>query len=158
MALQLDSIDLKILHILQEKGKITNLQLSQEIGLSAAPTLERVKKLEQAGVIKSYHALVDRLKVGMGFTAIINVTLTRQKDNAMRGFVSAINKIPEIVECFQVTGNFDYQLRVVVKDIPAFEKLVADKLSRIEEIGQMTTMVVLSEVKNARTIPIRYEH
>jgi DNA-binding Lrp family transcriptional regulator len=94
----------------------------------------------------------------MGFTAIINVTLTRQKDNAMRGFVSAINKIPEIVECFQVTGNFDYQLRVVVKDIPAFEKLVADKLSRIEEIGQMTTMVVLSEVKNARTIPIRYEH
>lgn len=157
MAIALDSIDLKILHILQEKGKITNVQLSQEIGLSAAPTLERVKKLENSGIIKSYHALIDKTKVGLGFTALIQVSLTRQKDNAIRNFVTAINKIPEITECLQVTGNFDYQLRVVVKDIPSFEKLISDKLSRIEEIGQMQTMVVLSEVKSGRILPLKSE-
>ena len=156
MSIHLDQIDLKILEILQEKGKITNIQLSQEIGLSAAPTLERVKKLEQSGIIQSYHAKIDRSKIGLGFTALIHVSLTRQKDNAIRNFVTQINKIPEITECLQVTGNFDYQLRVVVKDIPAFEKLVGEKLSRIEEIGQMQTMVVLSEIKNASILPLKY--
>jgi Lrp/AsnC family transcriptional regulator, leucine-responsive regulatory protein len=157
MSLHLDSIDLKILHILQEKGKITNIQLSQEIGLSAAPTLERVKKLENAGVIKSYHAFIDRNSVGLGFSALIHVSLTRQKENAIRNFVTQINKIQEITECLQVTGNFDYQLRVVVKDIPSFEKLIADKLSKIEEIGQMQTSVVLSEIKTSNTLPLRYD-
>lgn len=156
MSIHLDQIDLKILEILQEKGKITNIQLSQEIGLSAAPTLERVKKLEQSGIIQSYHAKIDRSKIGLGFTALIHVSLTRQKDNAIRNFITQINKIPEITECLQVTGNFDYQLRVVVKDIPAFEKLVGEKLSRIEEIGQMQTMVVLSEIKNASILPLKY--
>lgn len=156
MAISLDPIDLKILEILQEKGKITNIQLSQEIGLSAAPTLERVKKLENAGVIQSYHAKIDRSKIGLGFTALIHVSLTRQKDNAIRNFINQINKIPEITECLQVTGNFDYQLRVVVKDIPSFEKLIGEKLSRVEEIGQMQTMVVLSEIKNAGILPLKY--
>ncbi|HRE75774.1 MAG: Lrp/AsnC family transcriptional regulator [Flavobacteriales bacterium] len=157
MAIHLDAIDLKILNILQEKGKITNVQLSQEVGLSPAPTLERVKKLENSGVIKSYHAQIDKTRVGLGFTALIQLSLTRQKDNAMRNFVAAINKIPEITECLQLTGSFDYQLRVVVRDIPAFERLIADKLSRIEEIGQMQTVVVLSEVKSGRSLPIRTE-
>lgn len=156
MSVNLDQIDLKILEILQEKGKITNIQLSQEIGLSAAPTLERVKKLENSGIIQSYHIKIDRSKIGLGFTALIHVSLTRQKDNAIRNFITQINKIPEITECLQVTGNFDYQLRVVVKDIPAFEKLVGEKLSRIEEIGQMQTMVVLSEIKNASILPLKY--
>jgi Lrp/AsnC family transcriptional regulator, leucine-responsive regulatory protein len=157
MAIQLDAIDLKILNILQEKGKITNVQLSQEVGLSPAPTLERVKKLENSGIIKSYHAQIDKTKVGLGFTALIHLSLTRQKENAMRNFVAAINKIPEITECLQLTGSFDYQLRVVVRDIPAFERLIADKLARIEEIGQMQTVVVLSEVKSGRNLPLRSE-
>ncbi len=153
----LDTIDLKILRILQEKGKITNIQLSHEIGLSAAPTLERVKKLENAGVIKGYHARIDRFMVGLGFTALIHVSLTRQKENAIKIFTQQIARIDEITECLQVTGNFDYQLKVVVRDIPSFEKLVAEKLSRIEEIGQMQTMVVLSEIKTKNLLPIRYE-
>ena len=157
MSINLDSIDLKILRILQETGKITNIQLSQEIGLSAAPTLERVKKLENAGIIRSYHAMVNRNNVGLGFSALIQVSLTRQKENAIRNFVTQIHKISEITECLQVTGNFDYQLRVVVKDIPSFEKLIAEKLSKIEEIGQMQTSVVLSEIKNSKVLPLNYE-
>lgn len=152
----IDSIDLKILRILQEQGKITNIQLSQEVGLSPAPTLERVKKLEKSGMIKSYHAQVNPLKVGLGFTALIQVSLTRQISNAIKNFTKAINEIPEVVQCLQVTGNFDYQLMIVVKDIPSFERLIADKLSKIEEIGQMQTQVVLSTIKDSKILPIDY--
>ena len=150
----IDKIDVKIIKTLQTNGRITNIQLSQKVGLSAAPTLERVKKLENSGIIKSYHAKVDAHKIGLGFSALINVSLERQKDNAMTNFKQKIEEIGEIVECLQVTGNFDYQLRVMVKDIPHFEQLIAGKLSKIEEIGQMQTMVVLSEVKSSGALPI----
>lgn len=153
----IDSIDLRILRILQEKGKITNIQLSQEIGLSPAPTLERVKKLETSGMIKSYHAVVNAQKIGLGFSALIQISLTRQIANAIKNFTKAIGDIPEIIQCLQVTGNFDYQLYVIVKDIPAFERLIADKLSKIEEIGQMQTQVVLSVIKDSKILPVDYK-
>jgi Lrp/AsnC family leucine-responsive transcriptional regulator len=153
----IDSIDLKILKILQERGKISNIQLSQEIGLSPAPTLERVKKLENSGMIKSYHAIIDANKLGLGFSALIQISLTRQINNAIKNFTKAINEIPEVIQCLQVTGNFDYQLLVIVKDIPSFERLIADKLSKIEEIGQMQTMVVLSSIKDSKVLPIDYK-
>lgn len=156
MAVGLDNTDLKILRILQERGKITNIQLSQEIGLSPAPTLERVKKLENSGHIASYHAKLDPAKVGLGFTALIQVSLTHQLQNAIAQFKQHIAEIDEIVECYQLTGNFDYQLRVVVKDIPAFEELIAEKLSKIEEIGQMQTTVVLSKIKDSSVLPLEY--
>lgn len=153
----IDSLDLKILKILQEKGKISNIQLSQEIGLSPAPTLERVKKLETSGMIKSYHAVINANKLGLGFSALIQISLTRQINNAIKNFTKAISEIPEVTQCLQVTGNFDYQLLVIVKDIPAFERLIADKLSKIEEIGQMQTMVVLSTIKDSKILPIDYK-
>ena len=153
----MDSLDLKILRILQEKGKISNIQLSQEIGLSPAPTLERVKKLETSGMIKSYHAVINANKLGLGFSALIQISLTRQINNAIKNFTKAISEIPEVTQCLQVTGNFDYQLLVIVKDIPAFEKLIADKLSKIEEIGQMQTMVVLSTIKDSKILPVDYK-
>lgn len=152
----IDVIDLKILRILQERGKISNIQLSQEIGLSPAPTLERVKKLETSGMIKSYHAVIDASKLSLGFSALIQISLTRQINNAIKNFTKAITEIPEVIQCLQVTGNFDYQLLVIVKDIPAFEKLIADKLSKIEEIGQMQTMVVLSTIKDSKVLPVDY--
>jgi Lrp/AsnC family leucine-responsive transcriptional regulator len=153
----IDSLDLKILRILQEKGKISNIQLSQEIGLSPAPTLERVKKLETSGMIKSYHAVINANKLGLGFSALIQISLTRQINNAIKNFTKAISEIPEVTQCLQVTGNFDYQLLVIVKDIPAFERLIADKLSKIEEIGQMQTMVVLSTIKDSKILPVDYK-
>ncbi len=153
----MDSLDLKILRILQEKGKISNIQLSQEIGLSPAPTLERVKKLETSGMIKSYHAVINANKLGLGFSALIQISLTRQINNAIKNFTKAISEIPEVTQCLQVTGNFDYQLLVIVKDIPAFERLIADKLSKIEEIGQMQTMVVLSTIKDSKILPVDYK-
>jgi len=157
MQLNLDKIDLKILKILQENAKITNLQLSEEIGLSPAPTLERVKKLEKQQLIKGYYTQLDNEALGIGITAIIQITLTRQVENAIVTFKKEVNKIPEIMECYQVTGNADYVLIVMLKDIRAFEELISQRLSKMEEIGQMQTMVVLSKPKDSKVLPLNYQ-
>lgn len=154
----LDIIDLKILKRLQEEGRITNLQLSSDVGLSPAPTLERVKKLEQSEIITSYHAKLDHNKLGLGIQALVMINLIRQIDNAISNFKNAINEIPEVVECLQITGNADYILRIMVTDIKAFERLIGEKLSKIEEIGQMQTMVILNEVKKTNVLPLNYKN
>lgn len=155
--IKIDKTDLQILKSLQENGRITNLQLSNEVGLSPAPTLERVRKLEKNDIITSYHAKVNADKMGLGITAIVQVSLTRQMDNALQNFKRQIMAIDEVVECLQVTGVFDYQLRVIVKDIPAFDALISTKLSKIDEIGQMQTYVVLSAVKKSNVLPLNYK-
>jgi len=154
--MKIDTIDLHILKELQTNSKITNLELSKKIGLSPAPTLGRVQKLERTKLIQSYHAKVNKDILGLGFTALIQVSLTRQVNNAIDKFLKQINKIDAIVECHQLTGNFDYQLKVMVADIPAFDALIKNELSKIEEIGQMQTMVVLSTIKDTTIIPIDY--
>lgn len=156
MNVNLDKTDLKILRILQENAKITNLQLSNEIGLSPAPTLERVKKLEAAKLIKGYYAQLDHETLGIGIRAVIMITLTRQVENAISNFRKEISRIPEIMECYQVTGNADYVLIVMLKDMRDFEVMISQKLSRMEEIGQMQTMVVLSKVKDSKLLPLEY--
>ena len=117
--IKLDSIDLKILRILQDKGRITNLQLSQEIGLSPAPTLERVKKMESSGVIESYHAQINETILGIGIKAFISISLERQKVDSIVTFKEKIQSIPEIIECYQITGNADYFLKVVDPVLPS---------------------------------------
>ena len=149
-----DDIDKKILDVLQENGRITNLHLSNLIGLSPAPTLERVRKLEKAKVLKSYHALVDATKLGYDLNVIIQVTLSRQIDNAMQKFTSEIQKIDEIIECVQVTGDYDYLLRVIVKDVRGLDELINHKLSKIEVIGQLKSNVILSTIKSSKKIPL----
>jgi len=154
--MKVDKIDLSILRELQHNSKITNIELSKKVGLSPAPTLGRVQKLERTGLIKSYHAVIDKEVLGLGFTALIQVSLTRQINNAIDSFIKQINSIDNITECYQLTGNFDYQLKVVVKDIPEFDRLITDKLSNIEEIRQMQTLVVLSTVKDSKIAPLDY--
>ncbi len=152
----LDKTDLKILKILQENGRITNLQLSSEIGLSPAPTLERVKKLEQAGVITGYHAILDKKSMGIGLQAFMLVSLSGHKSTAIKKFVDDISQIEEIVECYHVTGSGDHLLRIMVADIASYEKLVMDKISTLEGVAQMQTMIVLSWTKESRVLPVKY--
>lgn len=147
---------MKILKILQENAKITNLQLSGEIGLSPAPTLERVKKLETAKLIQGYYTQVNEEALGIGIKAVIQITLARQLENAISNFKKEISKIPEIMECYQVTGNADYILIVLLKDIRDFENLISQRLSKVEEIGQMQTMVILSKIKDSKLLPLDY--
>lgn len=155
--MKLDELDLSILKRLQENGKITNLQLSKDIGLSPAPTLERVKKLEASGFIQSYHALVDESKLELGISAFMQISLIRQRDNAITNFIDQINEIDEVLECYNVTGQADYLLKIMVKDIIAFDTLVKEKLTPIPEIRNMHSMIVISKDKYSKVLPYKYK-
>lgn len=154
---KLDAIDYKILKLLQEDGRMTNLELSNQIGLSPAPTLERVKKLEKQKFIDGYHARLNKTKLKLGVSVFIEVSLARQVENVINKFKDRIMGIPEIMECYQITGNADYLLKVLVQDIPAFEKLIADQFSKMEEVRHVETMLIISEMKQSRTLPLKYD-
>ena len=157
MSEKLDKIDLKIINILQENSKITNLDLSKRIGLSPAPTLERVKKLEQSGVVESYHANVNAAKIGLNVKTFVLVNLAWQKENALENFLSKINQINEVVECYIITGEADCLLKIICKDIPTYEELLFKKLSKIEEIERIKTLMTLSNVKSTKILPFDYQ-
>lgn len=151
-----DKIDLKILKILQENSKITNLDLSKKIGLSPAPTLERVKKLEQTEIITSYHAKVDAAKMGLNVRTFVLVSLAWQKENALDNFIKKLKNVDEIVECYIITGDADFLLKIVCKDLQAYEQLLFKTLSQIEEIERLKTLMTLSDVKMSSTLPFDY--
>jgi DNA-binding Lrp family transcriptional regulator len=154
MKAKLDPIDRKILELLQANSNITNAQLSQEIGLSAAPTLERVKKLETAGVIRSYHAVVDAASVGLGVSTFVMATLKGHNKENIAKFMSAIAEIKEIVECHHVTGQADFILKIVCSDIPSYQNLMLEKVTNIEVVDNLQSMVILSTLKDTKRIPI----
>lgn len=154
---KLDKIDLKIIKILQENSKITNLDLSKRIGLSPAPTLERVKKLETAGVIHSYHAMVNPPAIGLNVKTFVLVSLAWKKENALNNFLEKIQAIEEITECYIITGEADFLMKIVCRDIPTYEQLLFKTLSQIEEIERLKTLMTLSTVKDSKILPYRYE-
>ena len=154
---RLDRTDLQILKILQDNSKITNLDLSKKIGLSPAPTLERVKKLEQSGIVQSYHAQVNPTSIGLSVKTFVLVSLAWQKENALNNFLDKVKTIDEIVECYIITGEADFLMKIVCKDIPTYEKLLFKTLSQIEEIERLKTLMTLSTVKDSKILPFRYE-
>ncbi len=154
---KLDKIDLKILKLLQENSKITNLELSKQIGLSPAPTLERVKKLEQSEVIQSYHAKVDATKMGLNISTFVLVSLAWQKENALENFISKIQEIDEVTEGYIITGDGDFLLRIICKDISAYEQLLFKRLSQIDEVERLKTLMTLSKAKKSKVLPYSYE-
>lgn len=156
MAFELDKTDRKILKLLQENGRITNLSLSQEIGLSPAPTLERVRKLEMSGYIRSYHALVDEEKLGLGIKTFIQVQLDFHKNNTIQTFLEEINNIKEVTECHHVTGQADFILKVYVSDIKAYERLIMEKISKISVVKTFQTMMIMSTNKKEVIVPVEY--
>jgi Lrp/AsnC family leucine-responsive transcriptional regulator len=152
--IKLDQIDRKVLEILQTNAKITNAQLSKEIGLSPAPTLERVKKLEQSGIIKSYHAQLEPEKVGLGVSTFVQISLVGHRKAVTESFVEKIHAIPEVIECHHITGTGDFLLRVISKDISTYQKLMLEKINEIEEVASTQTMVILSTFKESKVLPI----
>lgn len=154
MKSKLDQIDRKILELLQANSNITNAQLALEIGLSPAPTLERVKKLEQAGIVRSYHALVDPASVGLGVSTFVTVSLKGHNKENIEKFISAIKNIEEVVECHHVTGQADFILKVVAPDIPAYQTLMLEKVTNIEVVDNLQSTIILSTFKDSKAIPI----
>ncbi|MBY5960111.1 Lrp/AsnC family transcriptional regulator [Membranicola marinus] len=154
---KLDLIDNQIIKILQENCKITNLELSKRVGLSPAPTLERVKKLESNGVLASYHAHVNRNAIGLNVQTYLLVEIAWNMDNALDNFLEKVNEIDEVVECYIITGEADALMKIICKDIPTYENLLFNTLSKIEEIGRLKTLMTLSQVKNSYVLPHDYD-
>ena len=154
---KLDKVDRKILEILQKNAKITNAQLSKEIGLSPAPTLERVKKLEQSGVIDSYHAKLNTAKIGLGISTFVQIKLTGHDKESIRIFIEAINKIDEVIECHHVTGTSDFILRVIARDIASYQQLMLEKVNEVPVVDSLQSLVILSTFKDSKVLPISEE-
>ncbi len=155
--LKLDKIDRKILEILQSNAKITNAQLSKEIGLSPAPTLERVKKLETLNVIDSYHAKLNTAKIGLGISTFVMIKLTGHDKGSIQTFIEAVNQINEIIECHHVTGTSDFILRVIAKDIASYQQLMLNKVNEITVVDSLQSLVILSTFKDSKSLPIPEE-
>lgn len=153
---RIDNRDLEILKILQENCKITNLELSNRIGLSPAPTLERVKKLEASGVIESYHATVNPKAIGLNVQTFILIDLAWDKPQAREIFIKAINGIPEIVGCHLITGEADVLIRIICADIAEYERILYKTLSQIDVIDRMKTLITLSTLKESYVLPYDY--
>jgi Lrp/AsnC family leucine-responsive transcriptional regulator len=154
MKLKLDNTDRRILELLQTNSNITNAQLAVEIGLSPAPTLERVKKLENSGIIKSYHAVIDPASVGIGVATFVTVSLKGHNKENIDKFVKAISGIEDVIECHHVTGQSDFILKIIATDIPAYQQLMLEKLSNIEVVDNMHSTVILSTFKDSKVIPV----
>ncbi|MEK9867557.1 MAG: Lrp/AsnC family transcriptional regulator [Betaproteobacteria bacterium] len=150
----IDATDWKILSLLQEDARITNLELSRAIGLSPSPCLARVRALEKAGYINRYVSLLDSLKVGLKVSVFINVALERQVEKALELFEASIEARPEVMECYLMTGESDYLLRVVVTDIQALEDFILNFLSKIPGVGNIKSSFALKQVKYKTALPL----
>ena len=150
----IDATDWKILSLLQEDARITNLELSRAIGLSPSPCLARVRALEKAGYINRYVSLLDSLKVGLKVSVFINVALERQVEKALELFEASIEACPEVMECYLMTGESDYLLRVVVTDIQALEDFILNFLSKIPGVGNIKSSFALKQVKYKTALPL----
>lgn len=150
----LDAVDRKILRELQEDGKLTNVALAARVHLSPSPCLARVKALENDGVILRYAALLDPNEVGLGVSVFIQIRLDKQIESALRTFEQAIDERPEVMECYLMTGESDYLLRVVVPDVPALERFIVDVLSHIPGVANIRSGFALKQVKYKTALPI----
>jgi Lrp/AsnC family leucine-responsive transcriptional regulator len=150
----LDAIDRKVLLQLQADGRITNHELAGKVGLSPSPCLRRVRQLEEDGVISGYVALVDPDAIGLGVSAFVRVRLSQQDDRHLATFEEAIAGFPEVMECYLMTGEADYQLRVLVASLAEFEDFLRYKLTRIDGVSQVTSSFALRPVVYRTALPL----
>lgn len=153
-SIKLDQTDRKILTILQKHAKITNAQLSKDIDLSPAPTLERVKKLENTGIIESYHAKLNGQLLGFDVNSFVSVKVNRFDKKSVESFLGKIDKVDEVIECHSVSGDYNFLLRIVAKDLKSFEQVLSEKISTITEVAEYNSMIIMSTPKDTKVIPV----
>ena len=150
----LDKIDRRILVELQNDARIANVALAERVGLSPSPCLRRVKQLEAAGIIRRYSAVIDPARVGLGLSCFISVTLQRNVEQVLEIFEEAILERPEVLECWPITGEADFLLKVVTADLGAYERLIRDHLLHIPGISSTKTSFLLTPIKNETALPL----
>jgi Lrp/AsnC family leucine-responsive transcriptional regulator len=154
MAADLDPIDRKILAILQKDGRTTMQELAERVGLSLSPCHRRVRLIEQRGIINRYAAMVDQKALGLHVSVFISIKLARQKEEDLKRFEKAISGWDEVLECYLMTGNRDYLLRVVAADLAAYEKFLKSKLTRLDGIASIESSFALAQVKYSIALPL----
>jgi len=150
----MDSIDKKLLQLLQTDSKKTTKELSLKLNLSVTAVYERIKKLEREGVIDKYVVLVNRSKVDKGFVVFCHLKLIQHTREFLTKFESEVVKLPEILECHHVSGDYDYILKIAVKDMEAYREFLVSKLTTLEHIGSTHSTFMISEVKNTTLIEV----
>ncbi|QIE58856.1 Lrp/AsnC family transcriptional regulator [Rasiella rasia] len=146
--MQLDATDKRLLNLLQENAKQTNKELSLKLNLSVTAVFERIKKLERKGLIYKYAALLDKTKLNLGFTVFCHIKLVKHSEENITKFESKVMLLPEVMECFHVSGDYDYLIKVLVRDMDHFRAFMVSKLTVIEHIGSTTSSFSINEVKN----------
>ena len=152
---EIDDIDRKIIAAVQSDGRITTQELALRVGLSPSPCARRVRILEEEGIIKGYTAIIDQTKVGLPVSAFASIKLERQREESLDRFAQAVAGWPEVVDCYLMTGQRDYLMRVVVRDLAAYEQFLKDKLTRLEGVASIETSFALGQVKRSEALPLR---
>ncbi len=149
-----DAIDKKLISFLQTDSKQTNKELSNKLNLSVTAVYERIKKLEQQGVISKYVALVKKEKVDKSFVAFCHIKLVQHTQEYVMKFENEVANLQEVMECYHISGDYDYLLKVIVEDMEAFREFMVNKLTSINHIGSTHSMFVINEVKHTTAITI----
>jgi len=152
----LDKFDIEILNELQADARLTNTELAQRVGLSAAPCWRRVRALEKAGFIKGYHAEIDRQRIGLGVLAFVRIDADRNTGEVLREMEEAIRKIPEIVSCHYISGAGTFELQVVSRDLDSFSQFARKSLINLPNVKDLHTSFSLGEVKASSSVPLSH--
>lgn len=152
--IKLDHTDRSILRLLQENALLTTKELSQHLNLSYTPVYERVRKLEKEGIIKKYVALISREKIGKNLIAFCNVSLKEHSRLNGERFVKSVLSFEEVAECYNISGEYDFMLKIVVDDMPAYQRFLMDKLGALEGIGNTHSIFVMSEIKHETALKV----
>lgn len=153
--MQLDRFDKLILDALQRDGRISNKQLAQQVNLSESACLRRVRALEDGGMIERYVAMVSQSEAGMPGNVLVHIGLHREEQSELAAFEAAVRDIPEVMECYLMTGEFDYLLRVVVTDMADFERIHKDELTRLPGVARVNSSVAIRTVLKKTELPLR---
>lgn len=151
---RLDQADRHILRLLQEDGRITNADLARQVGLSPPSMLQRVRRLEQKGLIRGYTARLDPEKLGFSLQVLAMISLAMHQDQPIENFISQVEGVPEILECSHVSGDYDFLLKIVAKDMNDYERIVRDHLSKIKSVGKIHSCFVLRTNKSSGSFPV----
>jgi Lrp/AsnC family leucine-responsive transcriptional regulator len=152
--MSLDRFDKLILNELQKDGRISNVHLANRVNLSESACLRRVRSLEESGMIDRYAALVSQQKVGLSGNVFVHIGLHREEESELAAFEDAVKNIPEVMECYLMTGEFDYLLRVVVSDMADFERLHRDSLTRLPGVARVNSSVTIRTVQKKTELPL----
>lgn len=152
---QLDKTDLQILKILQENGRITIKELAQKVHLSPTPVFERVRRMESGGIIERYTAVLNAARLGQGFIVFCSVRLRRMGKEIANDFVDKIKNIPEVAECYNISGEYDYLLKIYAPDMQYYNEFCINILGTIESLGSIQSSFVMNPVKTSVGIPLR---